>query len=143
MQRMSRTSLMLFFVALGSLALAGCGSKGATTKGHVLQSGQPYKFADGEQMSITFNSTAGGESASADVDKDGSFTVPGPGLPSGTYKASVVSSMVGPDVPANWKYKDRLNGAFSGPNSPLQVEVGTERSLSLVVDLGLKTVAKQ
>ena len=140
MPRRSRPWLLSLGV-LGVLTLAGCGGGGALPRGQVVTDGQPYKFADGETMSITFNSTFGGPTASADVQKDGTFAVTGP-LPAGTYKINIVSPLRGPNVPAAQQYRDRLRGAFGEAASPLRVELGSERAPNLTIDLGRKTVTR-
>jgi hypothetical protein len=127
---------------LGALALSGCGGGGALPRGQVVADGQPYPFADGERMSITFQSTSGGPTAAADVQKDGTFAVTAPRLPAGTYKVNVVSPLRGPRVPAAQQYQDRLGGAFGESASPLKVEMGGERVPSLTIDLTRKTVNK-
>jgi hypothetical protein len=135
-------SWLLSIGALGVLTLAGCGGGGALPRGQVVTDGQPYKFADGENMSITFHPASGGPTASADVQKDGTFAVTGPRLPAGTYTVNVVSPMTGPNVPAARQYRDRLGGAFSEAASPLKVEIDRERVPNLTIDLARKTVTR-
>jgi hypothetical protein len=141
MPRRSRPRL-LSLVVLGVLTLPGCGGGGVLPRGQVVTDGQPYKFADGENMSITFNSTFGGPTASTDVQKDGTFAVTGPRLPAGTYKINIVSPRTGPNVPTAQQYHDRLRGAFSEAASPLRIEIGSERGPNLTIDLTRKTVTR-
>jgi hypothetical protein len=141
MPRRSRPWLLSIGV-LGVLTLAGCGGGGALPRGQVVTDGQPYRFADGEHMSLTFHSTFGGPTASTDVQKDGTFAVTGPRLPAGTYKVNIVSPMTGPNVPAARQYHDRLGGAFGEAASPLKVEIGSERVPNLTIDLAKKTATK-
>jgi hypothetical protein len=140
MPRLSRPRL-LSLVVVGALTLAGCCGGGALPRGQVVADGQPYTFADGERMSITFNSTFGGPTASADVRKDGTFAVTAP-LPAGAYKINIVSPQTGANVPAAQQYRDRLRGAFSESASPLRVEIGSERAPNLTIDLSRKSVTK-
>ena len=101
----------------------------------MLQDGQPYKFADGETMTITFLSTEGKGSVPATVAKDGSFTVQDPGLPAGAYKVVVNSNLAGGG------YVDKLGGAFSEANTPLKVDIPAGNAAPVVeIDLGKKTV---
>jgi hypothetical protein len=142
MLRRSRARLLLALIALGIPTLVGCGGRGALPRGQVVADGQPYPFADGEKMAVTFRTTFGGPTASAEVRKDGTFAVTAPALPAGTYKVNLISTMTGPDVPADQKYKDRFGGAFGEAISPLQVEVGGESAPNFTIDLTRKTATK-
>ena len=140
MRGISRTRLTVTFLVLGILPLAGCGSVAARPKGQVLQDGQPYKLAEGERTTITFTSTEGKGSASATVVTGGSFTVQGEGLAPGSYMVNAISNLT--TSPANY-YADRFSGAFNGPNNPLKVDIGSDATPFLEIDLGKKTVTKK
>jgi len=140
MRRAFRSCRLLVLFALGGLTAAGCGGGGARPKGQLLTDGQPYKLVDGESVAVTFNSTEPGKgSAAATVAQDGSFTIQGDGLQSGSYMISVLST----NTNSEEKYRDKFNNAFNGASSPLKVDIGPESSPTIDIDLGKKTATKK
>ena len=135
MRRMTRSCLLLAFFALGGLAAVGCsGGGGAKPQGQLLMNGQPYKLADGETMSITFSSLEPGKTAaSATVSQDGAFAVQGQGLNPGSYVISVIST--NSKASGAERYNDKFNNAFNGARSPLKIDIGSEASPFIAIDL--------
>src|SRR5262249_14817803 len=81
---------------LGGLLAAGCGGRGVTVKGRVLDNGRPYNVTSAEEFQMSF---VGGEPGKevvgfAVVRPDGTFTITGrqkQGLPPGTYRVTAMS----------------------------------------------------
>ena len=135
MRRMTRSCLLLAFFALGGLAAVGCsGGGGAKPQGQLLMNGQPYKLADGETTSITFSSLEPGKTAaSANVTPDGAFVVQGQGLNPGSYVISVIST--NSKASGAEKYNDKFKNVFNGARSPLKIDIGSEASPFIAIDL--------
>lgn len=75
-----------------ALVAAGCGGRGITVEGKVVNGSNPYTMADGEGISINLAKEDGGGSAGATVQKDGTFKIAGAdgaGLAPGKYKVTL------------------------------------------------------
>ncbi len=135
----------LIAMLVGLVALTGCGDSGVhKVRGKLLYNGQPYQLIKDEQLQITFSGkTQDGKSITGGAkfnEADSTFVVEGPkgeGIPPGTYKIGVTSSIYGP------KDVNRLGETFEIRNTPLTYQVTEEPDQKIVVDLDKKSVTRQ
>ncbi len=139
-------------ICLGALAAGGCG---ASTKPHgkVVMNGEPYKPVAGQILQISFiGDGTPSISTVAQVNPDGTFTVPGPtdtGIPSGRYHITVSTmasggpggSAGGTTGSAGPAAGDQFKGVYrDATKTPLTVEI-TAATPPIVIDVGKGTVA--
>ena len=146
--------ILLTAAALSALAVFGCGGAKSKPHGKVLMNGEPYKVDSRETLRITF--VSGGEagkqfSTVAQVNPDGTFTVPGPtdeGVPPGKYHITVSTMMTGgpggtfsPAGSAAPTGGDQFHGKYSATTTtPLTCEI-TSANPEIVIDVGKGTVS--
>ena len=123
---------LLPLLALGILAVAGCGPKTTQVKGKVLKNGQPLTLSSKGMVVLCFypeNDKEGKTQFPAETKPDGTFTIIGSerkGIPPGKYRVAV--SVLDP-----YPGTDTLGGKYSVQNSTLVAEVkGTD---DLVIDV--------
>jgi hypothetical protein len=125
-----------------ALLAAGCGGN-VVLKGELQKNGQPYVFADGEEMQINLvGEDPSGKplTSAAEIDKqDATFRFKGPtgeGIPPGKYKITLTSQLFsGPKAEG-----DRFAGAFSPERTPLSCAVTTARDQQITIDVMQKKV---
>jgi hypothetical protein len=139
---------------LGALAASGCGGGSAKPHGKVVMNGEPYKPVAGQLLQISFiGDGTPSISTVAQVNPDGTFTVPGPtdnGIPPGKYHitASTMASG-GPGGTAGGTTNvaapsggDQFQGKYrDASKTPLTVDI-TSANSDIIIDLGKGTVSK-
>ena len=138
-------------LCLGALAAGGCGAN-PRPNGKVVMNGAPYKAETGQILQITFiGEGASGVSTAAQVNPDGTFTVPGPtntGIPAGKYSITVTTTASGgpggsgpPAGLAPAAGGDQFQGKYSEPTkTPLSCEI-TSANPEIIIDVGKGTVS--
>lgn len=89
---MRRVLGLVLFSALGAI-LSGCGGGGVAVDGKLVDGGNPYTLAEGENVNITMASEDGHTTCNGKVEPDGTFhakTSAGLPVPPGRYKVSIV-----------------------------------------------------
>jgi len=139
-------------LCLAALAAGGCGGAGTKPHGKVVMNGEPFKPDPGQTLQISFvGEGASSVSAVAQVNPDGTFTVPGPtntGIPPGKYHVTVTtmagggpggsSPPAGSAAPAGG---DKFEGKYSdATKTPLTCEI-TSATPEIVIDVGKGTVS--
>jgi hypothetical protein len=127
-----------------ALVLAGCQGATVRVSGRLERDGKPYtaklEGAEPETFGVDFVGVVGGARMvyPATLKADGTFTVPGSdgrGLPRGQYRITVLHSGF------QGAGGDRFRGRFAADSTPLVVDI--DRSCTLVIDLGARTVTRQ
>ncbi len=136
--------LFLAPLVLGLCALTGCGgsSKPVTVTG-VIKLPTTIKLVDTDSINLVFVPVEpGGATASANCNaKDGSFTA---SVPPGKYKITlnIVPYAGMPDSEKRHREMENFLQKFNENTTPLNVEIGTEATQTITIDMEKKTVTK-
>ena len=144
MRAFRHSYLFLAPLVLGLCALAGCGgsAKPVTVTGTVKVPAN-IKLVDTDSINVVFlPAEAGAANASANCNaKDGSFTA---SVPPGKYKItiSIVPYAGMPDSQKRHREMENFLQKFDEHTTPLNVEIGTESTQTITIDMEKKTVTK-
>jgi hypothetical protein len=143
----TRRLLSVLALALGLLALAGCGQHGATVKGTVVLPPQ-VKLEENDSLIVILVPEGENSVASpSPVKPDLSFVSMGPtgkGVPPGKYKitVSLTPYMGSPEAEKRKPSLDPINKQYDSAHTKLSYEVTSDPQQSITIDLAKGTVTK-